>query len=166
MEKKDNSIINSLKRLERVGDETSHVTQKLKDACVEVAHKILDTIKESGIIDVPDCYDGIVEYQLPCYLVNEGRFTTKKSEREDASKRRHIIRLYVDFSGEWWLAYNDCDVTSSKLTEEPSRDDALSFAWIVSKGLIDAVADWIEWEREKDEKRTAMLEQAISDTVD
>jgi hypothetical protein len=154
---KDNSIINSLKRLERVGDETSRVTQKLKDACVNVAQEILEVIKDSGIIDVPDYYDGIVEYQLPCYLVDEERFTTQKAEKEDTNKKRHIVRLYVDCQDNWWLAYNDSGVTNSKLTGEPSREDALSFAWIVSKGLVGAVAGWIEAEKKKDEKRIEML---------
>ncbi len=155
---KSNDIINSLKRLERVGDETSRVTQKLKASCVNVAQKILDIIKDSGIIDVPDYYYRLEAYNLPCYLVDKKRFTMKKSEIEDVNERRHIVRLYVDCQDNWWLAYDDCDVTDSKLTEMPSRSDALSFSWIVNRGLIQAVANWIESEKQKTLKRIQMIE--------
>lgn len=160
MEKKDNNIINSLKRLERVGDETSRVTQKLKNACTEVADMICKVVEKSGIIDVPGYYEGFCCYDLPAYLIDENRFAPRGEDIKD--KKRHQVKLYVDCDQEWWLSYSHYDIALGKdsLNEYPDRSDALAFAWVVSKGLIDAVADWIEQEKSKSEKRTAMLEQA------
>ena len=41
----NNSIINSLKRLERVGQETSRVTKKLKLACEEVGELLEEKLE-------------------------------------------------------------------------------------------------------------------------
>lgn len=52
----ENSIINSLKRLERAGSENSKATEKLRDAAAEVAGRIVSqcgALKEKRALDLP-----------------------------------------------------------------------------------------------------------------
>ena len=53
--RKPNSIINSLKRLERTGNELSKSNQKLMTAAREVADKIAGILVDAGLVDMEAC---------------------------------------------------------------------------------------------------------------
>jgi hypothetical protein len=152
---KPNSIINSLQRLRRAGEETSKTTVKLKAACEEVAKEIIDIIKESGIIDDIDYEDFHTAYTLPAYNLDTGKFTRDEKEIK-AAKSIHRVwlvqRFFPDVGCRWHLSYVSSEYCSYYLDTNPTREDALSFSWIIAKGLLDAVREWIEGENTKSTK--------------
>jgi hypothetical protein len=151
----NNSITNSLKRLERAGDESSKTTAKLKLACEEVAKEIIDIIKESGIIDDIDYEDFHAAYTLPAYNLDTGKFTRDEKEIK-AAKAIHrvwLVQRFVPGVGcRWHLSYVANEYYNCFLDASPSRGDALSFSYIIAKGLLDAVREWIESENQKSTK--------------
>jgi hypothetical protein len=117
----NSNIINSLKRLERVGSETSIVTTKLKKAVETIADKLENEI--SPLFDNCDEYDFYLI--TGCLYYRDGN-------------------LYYDYDGD--LSLDNIEdyalVPGSGLV---SRKTALEFAHAVSeKNLLNGVIKWIE----------------------
>ncbi len=118
----NNSIINDLKRLERIGSETSKFTEKLKISVKNVAKKIKDII-------MPFCKGDKFEY---------------------ITKKLCIIENKICFDMDEKLNINNFE--SYMLNPEEkcvNRKIALNFASAVEKGLLKKVINWIQ--RRKDE---------------
>jgi hypothetical protein len=148
MENTDNSIINSLKRLERVGSESSKATEKLKDACIEMADYITSL---SGIADrVADIPDGLIE--LPRgYAVGW-----------PGCDRRSDVYLYsAPNSNHYGLRHaissRDADLRG---TLGLDRYIALKFAADIASGLLDEIADWLESRTKKDNEASEQIKNA------
>lgn len=111
-------IIDSLKRLERVGSENSKTTQKLIDAARELASLIT---QQCGLPNFPDSEniilneDRLEPFAKFQYFVANGRLVNGKRSTE-----RH--NAYVD----------------------ETRDDALAFSKDVANGLLDYIVRVIE----------------------
>ena len=145
----NNSIINSLKRLERVGNETSRVTAKLKTACNEVAKKIVEIMKSKCEDAKKDYYPGeFPQVQLPRgYRVilidteNDYRWTLIRKTQDE----------WQDHPYDRSLAYMPNDMT---------RGDALQFAKDISEGLLDEIAEWVEKKKLESEEALKTIESA------
>lgn len=128
-----NEIINSVKRLERVGAENSRVTKKLKAACETLGRKL--------------------EHELLQYGKNSNYETTYTV----IGKTNLVI---VGFRNSSDLIFNyDGNAEDMNYTEyllcpsdtHVSREVALHFAEAVAKGLIDEVNDYITKKNIEDE---------------
>jgi len=152
----NNSIINSLKRLERVGSETSRVTTKLKEACEDVAKKIFEIAR-------PFRKD-----HNPMEMRN---YTFTRIWGEKGSDGKYISGLYIvennadyfyrfDYDNE--LCEEDIDVDRYLITHAGymSRECALEFAHAVANGLIDQVAIWVENKKLEAEEALKKIESA------
>ena len=120
----ENSLINSLKRLERVGSETSRVTEKLKKAVEEVSQKIMECIKpvlpERESI-YPD-FTPIAEKLYYC--------------------KRCLIWDYDGYADE--ITYTDYDLRPSE--GYVKREVALNFAAAIANGLLKKIVSKVEKE--------------------
>ena len=131
----EKNIINSLKRLERVGSETSIVTKKLKEAC----EKIGTELEEQLLPLLKNTYEYEFQQITGCltFLDNE---------------------ILFDYDG-------DCRIeNSNNYRLHPSdgwitRECALAFAKeIAEENLIEKVADFIDAEKKKMESAVKNLE--------
>lgn len=134
-QRKDNSIINSLKRLERVGSETSRVTQKLKKATEKVARELLKGIHNTGV-EVNDFYIHIAQ----------ALYYTGSTLLWDYDGNMHNISCW-DYN----LIPDDRDV---------SRNVALDFSKAISNGLLEDVSKWVEVKKNESEQALRDIEQA------
>lgn len=141
---KNNSIINSLKRLERVGDETSRVTEKLKNAACEVANKI---------------YGMVIDYRRE-YRAHE---IMKYTRITGANKQPGLF--IVETSGGVCLAY-DYDTEMHEynyqdyiLSSDMHRDMALRFSKLIANGVLDKIVDWLEKKKKKGQEAIEVLEK-------
>jgi len=145
----NNSIINSLKRLERVGSETSRVTEKLKEACNEVAIKIVEQLK-SYCEDVTSPMPGeFREIKLP------ENYSMIKIDTEDTTRWTLIVPsqdVWEDHPYNRSLAYCTGDIT---------RHDALRFSKAISEGLLEKIADWLEGKKAIAEKALKKIEEKL-----
>jgi hypothetical protein len=122
-----NSIINSLKRLERVGSETSRVTQKLKKSVEDVAKKILDSME--------------------AFRVNDHDFYLSKiSDKLFYTSYQAILILYWDIDGKLYDG-NAFDYALMPDNCYVSLDIALDFSKAIANGLLKKIADFIEKEK-------------------
>lgn len=127
--KENNSIINSLKRLERVGSETSVVTQKLKEAVEEIAKKIDEIVRP---------------------YVQENDF---EPDFETVIDHLHYFcgTLIWDYDGEATpYIYNSYALCPNKTYV--SRAVALDFAKAIANGLLENIAKWIAEKKAETEK--------------
>lgn len=114
---KNNSIINSLKRLERIGSETSRVIQKLKKSVIIVAQKLEDII-------IPIRSGGNIEcITKKLYIVNN--------------------KLCIDIDEQ--LLIDNCEKYQLNPDNgNVNRTIALYFANAIASGLIDDIINWIQ----------------------
>lgn len=155
-----NSIINSLKRLERVGSETSVVTQKLKKSCEEIADRIFDICKDYSNVFDPH---------------NEEISWTKIAGDYNKETKKHSNSLWIiETMGSKDLYYESVDNLSwenimynSELAEAyqirysgcVSRETCLAFAKHISNGLLNEVVVWVENKKKSAEKALEQLEE-------
>jgi len=158
---KDNSIINSLKRLERVGSESSRSTEKLKKSCVEVAKAIrknaeivYDTSGTTFSTTFSDC--NYSWFYLTC----------RKNKGDNL--------ILIETEEENYLSYED-DFQKSDYFEGPgnrkefeidcidniTRERALRFAADISNGLLDEVADEMEEFSNKSKESLEQLQEKL-----
>jgi len=149
MTQQNNSIINSLKRLERVGSETSRVTEKLKEACNGVAIKIVEQL-ESYCEDVTSPTPGeFREITIP------ENYRMIKIDTEDTTRWTLIVPsqdVWEDHPYGRSLAYYTGDIT---------RQDALRFSKAISEGLLEKIADWLEGKKAIAEKALKKIEEKL-----
>lgn len=136
-----NNIINSLKRLERAGEENSRHTKKLKEATANVASQIFDSVKDSIELDTNYAiewdYEKIADGLYFCKIGNNNPF----------------ISLCAD-------SPEEADQNCINEYEFVTRVNAFEFAKMVNEGVIDKVAEYLEQKRERAIKATERLEFA------
>lgn len=138
--KKDNSIINSLKRLERVGEETSVVTQKLKYSCEEVAGKIYDICHENLKFGENNDEYIFSSFELPAGI----RFT--KNNFKNTSYL--MIRR----------GYGEENLQEYTLDENVSRENALKFSKMIADGWLDKFTNFLKDRKAEELEATQIFE--------
>ncbi len=123
-----NSIINAVKRLERIGDETSKTNQKLFDAVQEVCEFILTQADEVGI-------DGDEELASGYVLRRNGGYRWIEVKHRDGWC--HVGGDAEDEDGRWLDRETDFD---------PNTQVAREFARAVASGLLTEIAAKLERE--------------------
>lgn len=136
----NNSVINAVKRLERVGSENSKATKKLFQAATAVA-ELIEEVAPVGVT-LPRGYK-VVERRsklAPClFLVN------KDGEYIDGIGQH----LHGDFH--CWIP-------------EQRREVILDFAADIADGLLNEIADFIEQLAMESNKATEVLEEKLAVT--
>lgn len=141
MTKENNSIINALKRLERVGDENSRVTQKLKEACFILAKQISENVPSR--VGLPRGYF-VETYTTNTSPSDTFDYQLLKRYFDDDSKRLEIdYKTIIDFED-----------------ETTSRTACLEFAADIADGLLTEIADWLEARKAESEKAITVVETA------
>ncbi len=126
------SIIDSLKRVERAGDENSRATQKMFDAVHAVADLIADDITKftwSRTFTIAG--------RTRTYAVVSGRYLAIQ-EQDDYSGNEHFVT-----DRNW------------------DRTQALAFAADIADGLLDQIAEWLETRSENSLKAEAALRAVV-----
>ncbi len=161
------SIIDSLKRLERAGEENSRMTQKLKNAAQEVAKKIIEEVPAG--IELPRGYK-----VTKCIYPDAHNYIDPNDGWDWCLKTKKSSGYTMD--DRWYVfGVNQKGHTSSPNYEglEPAnRETCLQFAKDISEGLLDEIAEVLEKraeeskkaieEFEKDRVNTAMAERLPS----
>lgn len=132
----ENSIINSLKRLERAGEENSKTNEKLKIATKEVADFI---VAQFNIDPISDFEEGFIYYFDLCdgyYISFYGNSTHFKKYLQKGS----YFLNSCDDDIRYWSCYYYRPV------EPIHKGGCLKFADDLSNGLLDKIADIIEKE--------------------
>jgi hypothetical protein len=143
-----NSIINAVKRLERVGSEHSKATEKLFAACTEVAGFLLEHVGE----DIP---------------------FGMRSARISGPAATHPYRVvyhepeeFTDYQG-YQLEYFGKVIARTGRPQEWDRRTALGFAADLANGLLDEAIAAVEKETERVNAATQIAEaQAAKLNVD
>jgi len=132
-----NSIINSLKRLERAGQENSRYTQKVREATSEVAD-LIATCSISPLTENLTLLRELDIYPLGKYSFIRG------------------------MQGKVLIKLNDEILNPSGYlpSDGPSRNTCLEFAKDIADGLIDAIAEEVEVENRKLQEAEEALENA------
>jgi len=133
---KTNSIIDSLKRLEKVGEETRIVTQKLKKSAVEVAKNIIGIVENSGCFDIYNFEDSNDYNFIP--LTKEGDI--------------YLVSYLCNNKAYCHLCYsNDFDICYIGLPEkfaidncEATRERLLRFSKDIASRLLEKIIKNIE----------------------
>ena len=143
---KNNSIINSLKRLERVGEETSIVTEKLKKSCEEVATKVLNI-----------CTDNL-EFSKSCFSAKESGCMFSSFELPDG-----IIYARCNFEHGGWLMinnnYDEFDYKEYSIDHKASRNNALKFSRMIADGWLDKFTEYLEARNRKTKEALKDIEE-------
>jgi len=130
----EKSIINSLKRLERLGSENSRLTQKAKDAANEIETRITSILPKHT--PLPKNY---------VILNSNGTYLTKRcSENEPES----IMNFFDGIETLGMPVYNG------------TRQTILDFAEDIANGLLDDFSDFLEKRNKKIEKAIVKLDEA------
>jgi len=127
----DNSIINAVKRLERVGEENSVTIKKLKEATEKVAKKLNELIRPN--MTFPYLDDNFHKIVRSLYYFDG--------------------MLIWDYDGEA-QSYTIDDYLLRPTTGYVKRAVALDFAKAIADGMLDEIADWLE-------KKTKQNQEAI-----
>lgn len=128
-------IIDSLKRLERIGEENSKTTRKIKEATAEVAEQIAETVPAgvaAGGYKVITVRSNVGKAD---FLFKDGIYY---NQLEDGY-------LHGDFHA---------------CLTAPTREECLQFAADIANGLIDKFAAEMERRAQADREATATLEAA------
>lgn len=123
---KNNSIINSLKRLERIGQENSKTVQKLKEATAEVGLKLFDLTyplrnKSNGFY-----FQGICIFEITAGLW--------VAEIEDC---------FTEIIFDWDNKTNASNFKEHSIINNVTRETALKFSEALANGLLDKIYEWI-----------------------
>ena len=148
---KSNSIINSVKRLERAGAESSRMTKKLKAACEEVAQMIID--KCPAYIELPRKYKVVKCQYLDAHMnidSDDGWDWCLKTSNSSG----HTLddRWYVFGVKEIGHTPNP----SYEGLTPANRETCLKFSKDIAEGLLDEVAELLE--KRAEESRRAIEE--------
>lgn len=119
-----NSIINSVKRLERVGSEHSKATEKLFQACSEVAVFLLENVP-------PNVWFGEFGYIVPSL-----------DNSEPGPSRIYEVRYHRGWNNDLYDGYQlerkgERIARSHSTSRDWNRDTAMAFAKDVANGLLD-----------------------------
>ena len=134
----ETQIINALKRLERLGQENSRVTEKAREAANEIERKIVE----------------IFPYNVPLpgnYEVVQGRGYSEFS----LIYGKHEIRD----SGDFEFYQDDCLFCADEIYDA-SREMILKFSADIANGLLDRFANFMEKRKTEIEEKGKILENA------
>ena len=123
-----NSIISSLKRLERVGSETSKATKKFKRSVEEVGQKIFKITSEFRKQEEVDNYQ-YTKIAKKLFLVEW--------------LNSNSVKLCYDFDGK--LGEDNCE--SYRIDSWPEREVCLHFSYAIAEGLLEEVAKWVSFKK-------------------
>ena len=135
MTQKNNSIINSLKRLERLGDENSRLTQKARKAANEVEKMIVDIMPLN--VSLPE------DYRLVSH--NDGYYLCYEIDDEDGGDVNY------------WIG--SCCYPAIKIYDG-SRNTILKFSKDLANGLLEKFADFMEKRNAETENASTVIEKA------
>jgi len=127
------NIIDSLKRLERVGSETSVVTLKLKKSVESVAYKLYEVM---DYVDIDPTRPSPTKVLGKLYT--DGKYLFWDWDGNMYGYNYHDYNLR---SGETWVA----------------RSVALHFAQAIAEGFLDKISDWLEEQKAKTETALSKL---------
>ena len=134
-EKQKNDIINALKRLERIGSESSRTNQKLREAVEVVADKIIDLFPEG--VDLPR------------------RLKIVEEQDEDPQEGSYYLLAYEDPDESGAYAYGGTihRVSGGEIST------IYRFAQDLADGLMNELAEWLEKWNAQCEKTADMLKE-------
>jgi len=134
----ETNIINALKRLERLGQENSRVTEKAREAANEIERKIVEILPKD--VSLPGGYEivKIREYESWGLVHVEG------FEYDEGDS---------DF-------YQDNELYSGNKIYDASREMILKFSADIANGLLDRFADFMEARKAEIEEKAKILEDA------
>lgn len=149
------SIIDDLKRLERVGSESSKATKKLREACVNVSEKILEQIEDLPVgTNLPRNYRKVAR---------KGRFGGQLITR-------HFL-AYVSDNNEYGIEaetivnggvekgyYVADDVMNGNWIQKTPRWLCLQFSRDVATGLLKDISEFLEKRTKEDQEHIEKLE--------
>lgn len=137
----DNSIINAVKRLERLGSEHSKVTEKLVKSCNRVAEFLMDNVPQ-WVSFGPEYR--FIKPEVPAYKIWEGDFD---EERDTYKAPKYSVRWHDPENSNLYdgtvLKMGEVTIFSGR---DWSRNQALEFAADVANGLLNNASDAIEKE--------------------
>ena len=136
------NIIDSLKRLERIGDENSKTTQKLIEAARDIADKI---VKQFAVRD-----SEVVDLGAPSKLERAaGGYTTTREIHKFAHYAIRESQLtFADRRGDNYVALD--------------RENALQFSKDLANGLLDYLAEILAERLKEAGSGLAAIEDALS----
>ena len=135
------NIINSLKRLERIGAEDSKTTKKMLDAAREVSSIIAELCGE--------------DFSLRATVVDPD--PEHRGPKGVWSGDYQVIHDPEQLLTPWILTCNGHDVAAD-------RRVALMFSTDLSRGLLDAIAECIEF-RTSDSEEALLILQGATETI-
>jgi len=129
------SIINSLKRLERAGEELSRSTEKLRESAEVVADKILGIAKP--LYAGKDDWDSAVELpeDLEIHFIGDEKAPVLTFDHYTA-----------------WAPLSSRVADGRNESDPASQQDVLRFSKMIADGYLDRLAEWLE-------KKTAAAEK-------
>jgi hypothetical protein len=140
----NNSIINSLKRLERVGSETSIVTQKLRESASELAEVVIDKLEMLGDRENTAIMGWRVRKVRSNVATRYFLVTGDDYDEEFIHNSADSYYMHGDFN---------CWIPGCK------RDTVLKFAKDVKNGLLDELAEALEEQKEEAKKALKKIEK-------
>ena len=146
----DNTIINAVMRLERIGEESSKTVRKLKDAVIEVADFVtgLEYIQQAVRDKSASCG--------PAVILPRGYWVGWPG-----CDRRADVYLY-------YMSANGVPVTLNSLEDDYdtlglTRAVALRFAKDIAEGWLDELAAWIDERSSKELAAADVLDKAAEE---
>lgn len=150
------SIIDSLKRLERSGQENSRATKKLKESANELADFIIES--------------------APCKVVLPMGYKVDKVVYHDHYKMQdprdgwdYCLMTPYKFDNQFACGYDvlgvkrDGTTTYGTYLRIASRETVLKFAKDISDGLLDKIADFLDKLKTQAEKATQTLDTELEE---
>lgn len=145
---KNNTIINSLKRLERAGEENSRVTEKLKNSCEEIADKILKMFP-----DIEDHGYSAGEYPVGSKIISDN-LAIIQYYKNNCGECLHVV-FRDEFQEE---QYGAIELYTLNIANSITRERALRFAKIIAEGELDRIAEKLESENSTSQTAIKILE--------
>jgi hypothetical protein len=144
------AIIDSLKRLERAGSESSRVTAKLHEAAEQVANLICDQAPVG--VELPRGYC-VVDQRSN---IGSSTFLTRRERAEDDEygDGDGFVTIFVNGTGGYLHGDFHCPIPRQ------TRDGSLAFAADIAGGLLDEIAAFIEARNAEAERAVAALDDA------
>jgi len=142
------SVIDDLKRLERLGSEHSETTKKLIDSAHRLAAKINDLFPDGQ-------EDGAIIARMSS--VNEALFPASRYSLRILPEERSLGISEAYFSGARFL-YNQ---NLEKFVAE-DRESALRFSEDIAKGLLGLIAENLELRLKADSEALPILDRAFN----
>jgi hypothetical protein len=140
------SLLDSLNRLQRAGDEGSKATAKLHEAASDVARKIREIAPEG--VRLPR---GYMVLRVRSNISSTTRLVKETGEKDQWGESQ---LLWIDGDGTYLHGDFNAEIPAQ------TRAGSLAFAKDIAEGLLDEIAAFLEAEAAKDVAATSALEAA------